>query len=161
MLVHLGQRRRRLGKPRLLGKADQRIGADPVLGCVVAIEVGKAQDILRTRVAASGGGVNERHGLASFAPLEQQQAVIVGSPEMALVRGQFVISLGLFEILVDASAQLVGLAEVELRIGVAAIRRAFPFADRGLVVARRPSIHACLDVCDGRSSSKKNRASHQ
>ena len=96
---------RRLRQPRTVGERQQRIGADPVLGHQVAVEVGDAQQVLRARIAALGGGLDIGQRLFAAAVLEQQQAVVVGGLDMPLRRGARVERFGLLHILAHARAR--------------------------------------------------------
>jgi hypothetical protein len=147
--VHLGQCGGGLRQAGLLGQADQRIGARPVLGHVVAIEVGDAQEVLRARIAMSGGGLHIGHGAGVFAALEQQQAIVVRCLEVALGRRLAEQLFGAGKIRLDAATQLVGLRQVELCIGIALRGRALPFANGSCMIPARPCLDSRLDVGKG------------
>ncbi len=157
MAVHLAERGARLLDPRLLRQAGQGIGPDPVLGHVVSIEVRDAEEVLRARFAAISGGADVGQGLRPLAALEQQQAVHVGSLDMAALRRLAEQVFGLAQVGLDAPAQLVGLAQVELRIGIALVGRSLPFAHRARIVPARPGVDAGLDVGEGGSGRQKRR----
>src|SRR3546814_5327125 len=57
---------------------------------------------------------------------------------MPLYRGAAVPGFGLGKIGRNAAAELVRLAEIELRVGVAGDRERAPFGDRRLIIARLP-----------------------
>ena len=98
------------------------------------------------KVNMIGGGAEERQGLGPRAALEQEQAIVVRRQDMTLGGSAAKQLLGLGQILRYAFAQLVGLAHVELRIGIALGRRAEPLLDRSLMLSARPCIDARLDV---------------
>ena len=140
IFVHLRQRLRGLWQGegaglRLTGEAFQRIGADPVLRHAIGVEIGQAQQILRARIAPVGGvaDIGQRGGM--LAALEQQQAVIVARLHMALRRRLGIQHFGPRQILRHAPAQLIRLAQIELRIGIALVRQGLPFAHGGWKIA--------------------------
>src|SRR3546814_18383417 len=75
---------------------------------------------------------------------------------MSLLGGAAIPGLGLIEIVRDAAAELVRLAEIELRIGVAGDRERAPFGDRRLIIARLPRIDAVLAI--GKGGRRQHRS---
>ncbi len=59
---------------------------------------------------------------------------------MALGGGLGVPELGLVQVGGNAAAELVGTAEIELRVGIALHRRAAPAIDGALIVAALPGL---------------------
>jgi hypothetical protein len=89
---------------------------------------------LRARIASVGGGLDIGHGGGVLAALVQQSRG-VGSLQMPR-GGLGVKQLGLGQILRYAPAHLVGLAHVELGVGIALVGGALPLPDGALVIPR-------------------------
>ena len=158
--IHLRQRRLGLWQAGLLRHAFIGIGADPVLGHIVGVEIGDAQQIFGARIAAPGGGLNIGHGLRMLAALEQQQSIVVAGLKVTLRGGQPEQLLGLGQVLRHAVAQLIGLAQIEFGVRVALGGGADPFADGGGVILAAPCIDAGLDVGQ-RGGGAGQRRQHQ
>src|SRR3546814_4142954 len=78
------------------------------------------------------------HRVLAAAGGEQDQAKIVLGLKMALLCGAAVPGFGLAEVARNAATQLVRLAQVELRVGVAGDGERAPFGDGGPIVAELP-----------------------
>ncbi len=154
VFVHLRQRGARLRQSGAVSQRQQRIGSDPVLLHQIAVEMGNADQILRARIAAIGGGADIGHRLLAAAILEQQQTVIVRCLDMALRRGGSVERFGLARIGFDPAPEAIGLCHVELRIGIALRSRTRPFAHRSGIIARRPGFDSLLHIGQRRSGTR-------
>jgi hypothetical protein len=120
--------------------------ARPVLFRQVSVEMRDAQQILRARIAPPGCGSDIGHGRFAPTVLEQQQAVIVRCLDVPLRGGGGIKRLCLLLVSLHAAPQAIGLAEIELCIGIARLCRARPFAHRRGVIASRPGIDAALHI---------------
>ena len=123
--------------------------------------MGDAEQILRARIAAISGGAQIGQRADPLAALKQQQAVIVRGLKMPLRRRLAKQRFGLGQVLFDAFAQLVGLAQIEQRIGIARGRLRLPLLDRSGIVTPRPGIDPSLGVGHGRGGKNYARAQNQ
>src|SRR5690242_8396152 len=131
--IHLAERLAGLRQAGVRGAGQQRIGARPVLlQPAVAVEQHRAVDQLAARIAARGGFFEPRRGLGIGTLFEQHAAVIVLGLKMALLGGLAIPILGLGLVDRHPLAEPIGLAEVELGIGIATGGGALPILDRGL-----------------------------
>src|SRR3546814_17973391 len=69
---------------------------------------------------------------------------------MALLGGLAIPFLGLGRIGCHAAAELIGLPEIELRVGVTVFGGAAPRLDRGGIVTPAPGTAACFNLVVGR-----------
>jgi len=76
---------------------------------------------------------------------------------MTAIGGLLVPGFGLLEVHRHAAAQLVGLAEIELRIGIALGRRVTPFLDGLGEFAAFPGIDPGLDIGQRRAGQRDSR----
>src|SRR5205085_11412210 len=113
------------------------------------VEEGGAQHTLRARIAGVGGAGDERDRLLAAAVLEEQQAVIGGRLGMALAGGARIPLLGEGHVLRHAAAKEIGLGEIILGIGLAAIGERAPDLDRLVIILRGPGIDAGAYVARG------------
>ena len=150
--VHLLQGRRCLRQPCAVGQRQQRIGAHPVFRSKIGVEMGKAKDILRTGIAALGSGLDQRHRLVFLTLLEQQQAIVVGSLDMAPLSRLSIKIAGKVHIGFNPAPEAIGLRKVKQRICIAGLCRPTPFGNGGREIALTPGINACLDISSGRNS---------
>ena len=160
-IIELGKPRRGNVEAGVACALGECVGARPVLLCEVAVEVGGAEDILRARFAARGRGDDKGHRLCPAVRGEEDEAEIILRLQMPLLCGAAIPCLRLYEIGRDAAAKLIGLAKVELRIGVARNRKRPPFGDCRLVITRLPGIDAILDVGTGRCRQHRCRDQRQ
>ena len=105
-----------------------------------------AQQILRARITALGRINDVGHRLFAAAVLEQQQPQIVRRLQMPLRCGLCVIDFGLARVLFHPATKTIGLAQVELRVGIALPSRSAPFGNGGLVIPALPRGDAIVDV---------------
>ncbi len=120
-----------------------------------------AEDILGARFAACGRAGDEGHRL--FAPVrgKEDEAEIVLRLQMPLLRGAAIPGFGLAQIGRHAAAELIRLAEIELRVGIAGDRERAPFGDSRLIIARLPRIDAVLDVGMGGRRQHRRKGERQ
>ena len=110
------------------GAADIGVAADRVLGDAVAVEQRRAVDQHRARFALLAALLEPFQARGLVAVLEQQQAERRLGIEMALVGGALEPGLRGGQVGRDAAAEAIGLAEVELGIGVAVLGERAPDA---------------------------------
>ena len=146
ILVHLRQRLGRGLQPVLRGQRHQRIGAWIVAGDAVAVEQHRTQHQLRARFAPCDRFFQPGLRLGALARLEQREPVIVGGLNMALCGGLAEPAFGERRVDRNAAPQLIGLAQVELRIGIARDGGRPPFLDRLAIVALRPGLDPRLHI---------------
>jgi hypothetical protein len=155
--VELRKARRSDVQPGVARSFGQGIGERPVFRGKIPVEMRGAKDILRARFAASCRCLDERHRILSPTGGEQDEPQIVFGLQMSLLRGAAIPGFGLTEIGGYAAPQLIGLAQIELRVGIAGQRERAPFGDGGGIVAALPGVDARFDVGLGRSSERKRR----
>jgi hypothetical protein len=144
--------------------SHQCISAWPILADDVAIEQRRTKDILRARIAAFGGLPDPGHRPGAVAVLEEDQAEIGLGLFVALLGRLFIPGLGKAKIARHAPAKLIGLAHVELCIGIALFSERAPLPDGVLEIAGLPRLDACLDVSSGglgRDQGKRSPRCHR
>ena len=95
------------------------------------------------------------HGPGAIALLEHQQAQIIFGAGMALRRRLAIPVDRTAEIGRNAAAKLVGLTQIELRIGIAGIGERAPFGDRLGIIALLPGIDAGLHIGKRRQGGRQ------
>ena len=146
ILIHLRQRLGCRFQALLRRARHQAIGARIVAPYPVAVEQHRTQHQLGARFTTGDRFFQPWHRIRLLARGEQRQAIIVDGLVMPLQRRLAEPALGERRIDRYAATELVGLAQIELRIGIARHRRPTPLIDRGLVVAALPGIEPRLDV---------------
>lgn len=106
---------------------------------------------MRARFSAQCGGFYIGKRFGALAGLKQGEAIFIGRLFMddaaAARRGGLAEPVERdFQIGGHAAAKAIGLAKVELRIGIAGERGIEPFGHRALIIPRAPGIHARLHI---------------
>jgi len=115
------------------------------------------------RSAATAGSVAlaSEYCAVPAAPSELALRIVVEDPpagvRMALQRGFAIPAFRHLQVDRHAASELIGLAQIELRVGVAGDRGLAPFVDCGLIVAAVPGIDPGLGVGHGRRADGDGR----
>jgi hypothetical protein len=134
----------RAGIRKALGRrpAHEGVGARPVTRDSIAVEQGRAEDILGARVAMLGGALDEGKRFLAVAVLEEEQAIHRFRLDVA-AKGSALIppSCGC-KVLGHAAPEPIGMAKVEGRIGISAFGKRLPLAHGLCIILVLPGIYA-------------------